>query len=46
MVMLCNKNVTHTKTISNANGYSMYMWKASPTEATTSMAGPLPRMPK
>jgi hypothetical protein len=36
---MCNKKVTHTWTICNATGYSMYTWKASPTEAPTSVAG-------
>ena len=40
MAMLCNKNVTHTRTISKATGYSMYTWKASPTEAPASVAAP------
>ena len=46
MATLSNNKVTHTQTISNATGYSRYMWKASPTEATASVAAPLPRMPK
>jgi hypothetical protein len=40
MTTLCNKKVTRTQTISNATGYSMYMWKASPTKAPTSVAAP------
>ena len=40
MATLCNKKVTHTQTISNAIGYSMYTWKASPTEAPTSVVAP------
>ena len=46
MAMLCNKKVTHTQTISNAIGYSMYTWKASLMETPTSVAAPLPRMSK
>ena len=40
MATLCNKKVTRTRTISNATGYSMYTWKASPTEAPASVAAP------
>ena len=40
MAMLCNNKVTRTRTISNATGYSMYTWKASPTETPISVAAP------
>ena len=46
MAMLCNKKVTRTQTISNATSYSIWMWKAPPMEAPTSVVAPLPRMPK
>jgi hypothetical protein len=52
MTMLCNKNVTRTRTITNATSYSMYTWAIACTHGKHLQRKhplvwqPLPRMPK